>query len=89
MNNETIEKIVEASGKLVEVPYIKAEITDFTKGGLTITTEYNCNNKREAAAMIASLAAELCESRADFNALYTLMRKQINYEKRQGRRKIG
>lgn len=83
MNTQTIERIVEASTQIVEKPYIKAEITDFKGKGLTITTEYNCNNKREAAAMVASLVAELCESRADFNALMTLCRKQMNYEKRQ------
>lgn len=86
MNSETIEKIVEgATAEIVIEPYIKATISEFGASGLTIKTEYNCNNKREAAAMVASLAAEICDSRADFNALMTLCRKQIKYEK--GRRK--
>lgn len=84
MDNQTIEKIVEgATADIVKEPYIKAEISEFGASGLTITTEYNCNNKREAAAMVATLAAEICESRADFNALMTLCKKQMNYEKRQ------
>ncbi len=84
MDNQTIEKIVEgATAEIVKEPYIRAEISEYGASGLTIKTEYNCNNKREAAAMVASLAAEICDSRADFNALMTLIRKQISYEKRQ------
>lgn len=91
MNKETIEKIVEgATADIIKEPYVKAEISEFGATGLTITTEYNCNNKREASAMVATLVAELCESRSDFNALMTLCRKQMAFEKRQemaGRRK--
>lgn len=82
MNNETLEKIVEGAAKdIVKEPYIKAEITGINESGITITTEYNCNNVREAAAMVASLATELCENRADYNKLTTLIRKQLKFER--------
>lgn len=82
MDNQTMTKIVDAAANLVHEPYIKATITNMQGSGLTIKTEYNCNNKREAAAMIASLAAELIESRADLNALTTLIKKQVKYERK-------
>ena len=83
MNNKTIEKIVEgASADIVKEPYIKAEISEFKATGLIITTEYNCNNKREAAAMVASLAVEIIDSRSDYNKLCTLIRKQLKLERK-------
>ena len=68
---------------IVDKPYLKAEITEYGTNGLTIECTYNCNNKREAAAMCASLVAEFCDTRAEFNSLMTLCRKQLNFVKRQ------
>lgn len=83
MNNETIEKIVEGATKdIIKEPYIRANIVNVDNKGLTINTTYNCNNKREAAAMIAVLASELIESRSDYNKLCTLIRKQVKYERK-------
>ena len=83
MDEKTIEKIVEGATKdIIKEPYIRADIVNVDNKGLTINTTYNCNNKREAAAMIAVLACELIETRSDYNKLCTLIRKQVKYERK-------
>lgn len=85
MDQEKLNKIVEGATvkNKVKTPFIKATITKTTSSALCIETEFNVNHKKEAAALIACLASEFCENRADYNALITLIRKQINQDKRR------
>lgn len=82
MDQKKLNKIIEAAANGIKKPTITATIAKIDKGGFTVNTEYNVNSKREAAALVACLASGICDNRADYNALITLIRKQINQDKR-------